>query len=300
MTLIALIAVCLFAYSALVVARVVMAPRARAAERLAQIDAYGFTAPALLDDATEHRSLIERLGSVVAGRVGRDELATTRSRLLGAGMYATSVETFMGYRALSVVLTPLLTIYFALASGFAPPLAMVAAVLGLATGWTLPQSYLARRARLRLDAIDHGMPELVDLLVVGVESGMGFSGAMRAASQRIEGPLGDELQLMLREQSLGATLTEALRHLLDRCDTPATRSFARTIIQGERLGVSIAQMMRSLAEEMRKRRKARAEELAHKAPVKILFPLVFFIFPSIFIIVLGPAAIRIVQGLGGA
>ena len=196
--------------------------------------------------------------------------------------------------------TPLFTLYLALGAHLSAPLAVCFVLLGVATGWILPQSYLARRARVRLDKIDRGMPELVDLLVVTVETGMGFSGAMRVASQRVEGPLGEELQLMLREQSLGATLSDALRHLLDRCDTPATRSFARTIIQGELLGVSIAQMMRSLAEEMRKRRKARAEELAHKAPVKILFPLVFFIFPAIFIIILAPAFIRIIQGLGGA
>ena len=300
MTLIALIAVGLFAYSALVVARLATAPRARAADRIAQIDAYGF-APQVHDaERTERRGPIEALGGLLAGRMGRAELATTRSRLLGAGMYGTSVDTFMGYRALSVVVVPLFALYLAVAAHSAPALGVCFVGLGAATGWTLPNSYLARRARLRLDAIDHGMPELVDLLVVGVESGMGFSGAMRAASQRVDGPLGDELQLMLREQSLGSTLSDALRHLLERCDTPATRSFARTIIQGERLGVSIAQMMRSLADEMRKRRKARAEELAHKAPVKILFPLVFCIFPAIFIIVLGPAIIRITDGLGGA
>ena len=299
MTLIALIAVALLAYSALVVARVVMAPRARAAARIAQIDAYGFTDGAVAVPETERRSLAEALGAALAPRLSRDQIATIRSRLLGAGMYRTSVDGFLGYRALSVVVTPLFTLYLALGAHLSTPIVVCFALLGAATGWILPQSFIARRARIRLDEIDRGMPELVDLLVVGVESGMGFSGAMRVASQRMDGPLGDELQLMLREQSLGATLSDALRHLLDRCDTPATRSFARTIIQGERLGVSIAQMMRSLAEEMRKRRKARAEELAHKAPVKILFPLVFLIFPAIFIVVLGPAFIRIVDQLGG-
>lgn len=299
MTLIAVIAVALIAYSALVIARLVMAPRARAAARIAQIDAYGFTDGGGVVPDMERRSIIEALGGALASRLSREQVATIRSRLLGAGMYETSVDRFLGYRALSVVLTPAFTLYLALGAHLSAPLAVCFMGLGIVTGWILPQAYIARRARIRLDEIDGGMPELVDLLVVGVESGMGFSGAMRVASQRVDGPLGDELQLMLREQSLGATLSDALRHLLDRCDTPATRSFARTIIQGERLGVSIAQMMRSLAEEMRKRRKARAEELAHKAPVKILFPLVFLIFPAIFIIVLGPAVIRIVGGLGG-
>lgn len=300
MTLLALTAVGLFAFAALMVTRAASTPRLRAAERLAQIDAYGFSGTAAVAPPAERRSLIAALGAIVAGRMSRDAVAMTRSRLLGAGMYSTSVEGFLGGRALGFVLTPLLIGYFAVASHFAPPMLAFVIVLSAVTGWTLPQSYVSRTARLRLDAIDAGMPELVDLLVVGVESGMGFAGAMRVASQRIDGPLGAELQLMLREQSLGATLTDALRNLLERCDTPATRSFVRTIVQGERLGVSIGQMMRSLAEEMRKRRKARAEELAHKAPVKILFPLVFLIFPSLFIVLLSPAVISIVKQFGGS
>ena len=300
MTFIALFAVALFAYSALHVARAAGAPRARSAARIAQIDAYGLPGGQVADVPAERRSLVELLGGLVAGRMNRDAVAVTRSRLLGAGLYGTSTETFLGYRVLSLVLTPLLTLYVGAGNNLRPGLLVLFVGLGAFSGWALPQAFIARRARLRLDKIDYGMPELVDLLVVGVESGMGFSGAMRAASQRIDGPLGEELQLMLREQTLGATLTDALRHLVDRCDTPATRSFSRTIVQGERLGVSIAQMMRSLAEEMRKRRKARAEELAHKAPVKILFPLVFLIFPSLFIVLLAPAVINIVHQFGGS
>jgi tight adherence protein C len=154
---------------------------------------------------------------------------------------------------------------------------------------------LNRRARLRLDRIDSEIPELVDLLLVGVEGGMGFNGAIRASSHRIEGPLGDELRLMLQQQSLGASSVESLDNLLKRCDTPAVHSLVKTIVQGERLGVSIGQLMRALAEEMRKRRKAAAEERAGKVPVKILFPLVFTILPAMFIILLTPAFANIVN-----
>jgi tight adherence protein C len=143
------------------------------------------------------------------------------------------------------------------------------------------------------------MPELVDLLLVGVESGMGLNGAMRVASARVPGPLGEEMLLVLRQQSLGASTNEALKNMLDRSDTPAMRSFVRTITQGERLGVSIGQMMRSLAEEMRKRRKAQAEEKAHKTPIKILFPLVFMILPSMFIVLLTPAILNMMKFFSG-
>ena len=298
--LLALSAVTLVAVAALVLTRAAVAPRARATERLAQIDAYGFATGAAAGGEPDDMKLTTRLGTALAGRLGRQSLASTRTSLLGAGMYGTSVETFLGYRVLSLLLTPAFMLYLGIGGHLTLPLLVGAVGLGALTGWTLPNAYIARRARKRLDLIDYGMPELVDLLVVGVESGMGFAGAMRIASARIDGPLGDELQLMLREQSLGATLTDALRNMLDRCDTPATRSFVRTIVQGERLGVSIGQMMRSLAEEMRKRRKSRAEELAHKAPVKILFPLVFLIFPALFIVLLSPAVITIVKQFGGS
>lgn len=300
MTFIALIAVGLIAYAALQVARVVSAPRMRAAARLAQIDAYGFETPTVAIDEEERRGLIATLGGLLQRQLNPAAVAVTRARLLGAGMYGTSVETFLGYRVLSMIITPLFMFYITTADKFSPVVVAGAVGLGALTGWSLPQAYISRRARLRLDRIDHGMPELVDLLVVGVESGMGFAGAMRAASQRIDGPLGEELQLVLREQTLGATLSDGLRHLLERCDTPATRSFVRTLVQGERLGVSIGQMMRSLADEMRKRRKARAEELAHKAPVKIMFPLVFLLFPAIFIVLLAPAVINITKQFGGS
>ncbi len=128
---------------------------------------------------------------------------------------------------------------------------------------------------MRLEQVDCEIPELVDLLLVGVEGGMGFNGAIRASSHRIDGPLGEELRLLLQQQSLGASSTEALENLLARCDTPAVHSLVKTIVQGERLGVSIGQLMRTLAEEMRKRRKASAEEKAGKVPVKVLIPLVF-------------------------
>ncbi len=299
MTPLVLIALALFAGSALLVARTVLAPRARAADRIAQIDAYGFAATATDPAATgERRSPVEAIGALIAGRLGRERLAAIRNELHGAGLFTTSAEEYLGYRALSVAGFPLMAVYVADAGGQSPAVVILSAVAGVVWGWLLPMAVVARRGRLRLERIDRAMPELVDLLVVGVESGMGLAGAMRAAALRTKGPLGDELKLMLREQSLGAAMPESLTHMLDRCDTPATRSFVRTIVQGERLGVSIGQMMRSLAEEMRKRRRARAEEIAQKAPVKMLFPLVFLIFPAMFVVLLGPAVISLAETLG--
>ena len=98
---------------------------------------------------------------------------------------------------------------------------------------------------------------------------------------------------------MGLSIEEALRNMLDRCETPAMRAFVRSVLQGEMLGVSIGQIMRNLADEMRKRRKAAAEERAQRAPIKILFPLIFMIFPAMFIVLLGPAAFSMIDAFGG-
>jgi tight adherence protein C len=156
-----------------------------------------------------------------------------------------------------------------------------------------------RRARRRLEDIDYELPELVDILVVTVEAGLGFAGSLQIASERIEGALGDELRLALQQQNMGLTTEEALRQMLERADTPAVRSFVRAVTQGESLGVSIGDILRSLANEMRKRRKSAAEERAQKAPIKILFPLVFMIFPAMFVILLGPAIFSFLDALAG-
>ena len=111
------------------------------------------------------------------------------------------------------------------------------------------------------------------------------------------GPLGVELRITLQEQRMGLTTNEALKGMLGRADTPGMRTFVRSVVQGETLGTSTGQIMRNLAIEMRKRRRQAAEERAHKAAIKILFPLVLLIFPAMFVIVLGPALFRIIDTL---
>jgi tight adherence protein C len=291
----ALLAIAFIGLSAALAARALTLPRLRAARSLDQIRDYGFmTADVQGVEEPEH-GLIEALGSMIAGPLGRSRVASVRRKLLAAGLHATSPERYLGLYALSVVFIPLILIWFAVSTKSPAGLAIMEIAVGIFIGCFLPQVMVNRRARERMQRIDYEIPELVDLLLVGVEGGMGFNGAIRAASHRIEGPLGEELLLMLQQQGLGASMTEALENMLGRCDTPAMHSLVRTVIQGERLGVSIGQLMRNLAEEMRKRRKAIAEETAGKTPIKILFPLVFVILPSMFIIVLTPAIANIVD-----
>ena len=157
---------------------------------------------------------------------------------------------------------------------------------------------LNRKTEQRHHEIDRELPELIDLLVVTVEAGIGFNGSLRLAAEELGGPLAQELRLTLQEQSMGLATTEALDNLAYRADTLGVKAFVRGISQGETLGVSISQILRNIADEMRKRRKALAEELAQKAPVKMLFPLIFLIFPAMFVVLLLPALLQISKSLG--
>jgi tight adherence protein C len=138
---------------------------------------------------------------------------------------------------------------------------------------------------------------LIDLLLATIEAGLGFAGSLQLVADRFDGPLGQELRLTLHEQSMGLSTERALSNLLERCDTPSVRAFVRAISQGESLGVSIGAMMRNLARETRKRRRQAANEKVQKAPVKMLFPLVFMIFPALLIVLLYPAIHQVLTQL---
>lgn len=275
--------------------------RGRTASLHALVGAYGFSAAGFtpaVEEGEAPKGPFAALGGLARDRMAPEKVAAVQRELLAAGDYETSVERILAQRVAAAIVIPPLFFYAGLISAGLPA-GLGLGLIGAYVGYAAPRVGLQRAARMRLEEVDKAMPELVDLLVVAVESGMGLAASMRVASARIDGPLGDELRLVLQEQGLGVNLPEALRHLLERCDTPAVRSFVTTIVQGERLGASIGTMMRALAVDMRKRRRAQAEEQAHKTPIKILFPLVLFIFPSLFLVLLGPAALSILEGFGG-
>jgi tight adherence protein C len=278
--------------------RVIGSPRARAAERLSQIQAYGFTAEATAapllpgTDTTPLAGLIARVGEFIARRFGQVRESDLRDELMAAGMYRTSPRTLLGYRALLAVMFAVVCILLAASRASTPVLVLLVAATA-AGGWMTPLVFVRRQARMRLTQIDRALPELIDMLVVTVEAGLALGGSLRVASREFSGPLHDELALTLQEQSMGLSLTDALTNLRQRCDTPAMRSFVRAVTQGEILGVSTGVIMRGLAIEMRKRRRASAEEQAQKAPITLLFPLVFLIFPTMFIVLLVPALFKL-------
>jgi tight adherence protein C len=276
--------------------------RVRSAAAVQNIDLYGFTGrteSVLLDAGAGSPvdDVVTRIGGVVATRFRGLDSVSVRRELIGAGLYNVTPRKFAGYRAIAVIAIPALVVW-ALATASVPTIvALLAGVLAVVIGWRAPLWIVQSRAKRRKLEIDLQLPELIDLLVVTVEAGVGFSESLRIASNRIGGALGQELRLTMQEQTMGLALNEALQNLLLRAETPGLRSFIRSVLQGETLGVSIGQILRNVAVEMRKRRRALAEERAQKAPIKILFPLVFMIFPAIFVIILAPAIYSILDTL---
>jgi tight adherence protein C len=284
----------------------VLSPSAdRRAQALPQIEKYGFrrrdreAGDAAGGMRERFDSLASRLGSAVGGRSSALDLGQIQAHLNAAGLYKTSPARFLGYRVLCTIGAPLLWVWFAITVGASPVLTVLATFIATAAGWFLPMQFVKDQAVRRLSEIDYQLPELIDLLVVTVEAGMGFVGSLQMAATRMSGALGSELQLTLQEQRFGLATNEALMNMLARCDTPSMRSFVRSVVQGETLGVSIGQIMRDLALEMRRRRRQSAEERAQKAPIKILFPLVFLIFPAMFVVLLGPALFLFFRAFGG-
>jgi len=303
MTLIAITALVLFGVVVALTLRALLLPRLQAADRIGQVEVYGYVSPTsstveTTDDGRTLRGLAVRVGQALARRypahLDEDEI---RRRLTAAGIYTLPPHAFAGARAMAAVVMPAVVAFCGSAFGAGFLVLVVGTGIGALLGWRLPDIALERRAKSRVAQIDRDMPELVDLLIVTIEAGVGFSGALQHASGRVTGPLGDELRLTTQENRMGLSTGECLSNMMARVDSPSMRSFVRSILQGEQLGVSIGQIMRNLAAEMRKRRRAVAEERAQKAPIKMLFPLVFLIFPSLFIVLLYPALVSIGEAL---
>jgi tight adherence protein C len=304
MILILLIGLALTGAAVALMGRALVMPRLRAAETLGQIDAYGFSAAQAVDQPrTPLLAGLDGVASFVGGLVARHfsglREAELKRKLMAAGLYRTAPRKFLGYQILCALCFPLTWIWTASSTGYPQAITAMGLILAFPIGWLAPLRIVRRRMDRRFAEIDYDLPELIDLLVVTVEAGMGLTGSLQTASHRMQGPLGDELRLALQEQTMGLSTNEALRNMLQRCDTPLMRSFVRSVLQGETLGVSIGQIMRDLATDMRKRRRQAAEEKAQKAPIKLLFPLVFLIFPAMFIVLLAPAVFSFLNALGG-
>jgi tight adherence protein C len=167
------------------------------------------------------------------------------------------------------------------------------AIMFAGGGFFLPDAVVTMLARRRKERIASELPDALDLLAVSVEAGLGFDGAISKLTEHMEGPLADEFALTLSEMRIGESRQAALKRLASRAESPEIGSFTRAIIQADQLGTSLGRILRVQAADARLRRQAAAEERAMKAPIKMLFPTVLFIFPAMFLVILGPALLNI-------
>jgi tight adherence protein C len=298
-----LIGIVFLGAAAALLARAITLSRVRITARVREIEVYGFNpGHQALRPARAFAGLRERL-STLAGRIGRSaqgegwRAPVAMRQLRGAGLYTISPDVFQGYRVMATVTVPSIILLDGALAGSFSILTVLLLVAAGALTWFGPALLVGTRAQKRWDLVDRDLPELIDLLTATIEAGLGFAGSMQLVADRFKGPLGQELRLTMREQNMGLSTERALENLLERCETPSVRAFVRAVSQGETLGVSVGAMMRNLAAETRKRRRQHANEKIQKAPVKMLFPLVFMVFPALLIVLLYPAVHQILTQL---
>ena len=210
------------------------------------------------------------------------------------------VADWLGIKAIGAIIGAIIFfLLFAVLNPLKMPF-LIGAMLGLVgavLGYTAPEFWLGGRVKKRQKAILLMIPDALDLLTISVRAGLGFDAALAKVVEKLKGPLSDEFRRALAEVRVGKARRDALRDIVPRTEVVPLTNFIGAIIQAEQLGVSISKVLQVQSEQLRIERRQRAEEQAAKAPIKMLFPLVGCIFPSLFIVILGPAIILIVINL---
>jgi tight adherence protein C len=221
----------------------------------------------------------------------KQSLESLSQLLMSAGMRNTSAQTFLAAKGIAagsgIVLGIAIGAFSSVTAVF-----VFASMLG-AVGYIAPAIVVSQRAKRRQSAIVRQLPDALDLLAVSVEAGLGFDGAVAKLTQYMSGPLPEEFELALGEMRIGESRSDALKKLAQRAGTPEVSSFVRSIVQADQLGTSLGRILRVQSTDTRLKRQAIAEERAMKAPIKMLFPTVAFIFPAMFIVILGPALLSL-------
>ncbi|MFL5673687.1 MAG: type II secretion system F family protein [Chloroflexota bacterium] len=262
-----------------------------------------------LEELELQQPFVERTLRPLVGRLSRSSSriasssvrATTEKRLALAGNPGDMrVADWLGVKAVGAIVGGILFFFlFAIVGllGFPFVIGALMAVVGAIFGYIAPEFWLGRKVKARQKAILMMIPDALDLLTISVRAGLGFDAALGKVVEKLAGPLSDEFRRALAEVRVGKARRDALRDIVARTEVVPLTNFIGAIIQAEQLGVSISKVLQVQSEQLRIERRQRAEEMAAKAPIKMLFPLVGCIFPSLFIVILGPAIILIVQNL---
>lgn len=207
------------------------------------------------------------------------------------------VTEFVGLKAgLAVVCGGFVFLLLALGGSSLMNMLLFPMAIG-AVAFMSPGIWLGRKVKARQKAIQMALPDAIDLLTISVEAGLGFDPALQRVTEKWDNELTYEFSRLLHEMRVGKSRREAMRELSGRCGVDDLNVFVSSIIQADHLGVSITQVLRTQSRQIRLRRRQRAEETAHKAPIKMLFPMVFLIFPAVYAVILGPAIPSILNGL---
>lgn len=232
------------------------------------------------------------------GSVLPASLLTKLERQLVMAGNPMTLNTFVGIWAACVLFMTGFILFAVITVGMTvgPLQAFMVLVFGI-VGWMLPRIWLSGRVKARQKEVVKSLPDALDLVTVCVEAGLGLDAALARVASWSDGPLADEITRMLRDITMGKLRREALIELTERLEVEELTSFVNSVIQAEQLGVGIAQVLRVQSEQIRTCRRQKAEKAAHEAAIKMLFPLVLFIFPAFILVILGPAGIRITQSL---
>lgn len=233
------------------------------------------------------------LGRRIAGRDAPDRIR--RKLDLAGNPPGWTVDRVLTWTVLGALAGVGVAGLFGLVLGVALPVLLLLVVVGAVAGFYAPGLLLYQRAYDRSEQVRRALPDAIDLLTISVEAGLGFDAAVQQVAQNTEGPLADELARMLREMQLGQGRSAALRGLADRSTVPELRAFVGAMVQADMLGIPVAQVLRVQSAEIRVKRRQRAEERAQQVPVKMTIPLIFCILPCLFVVVLGPAVLSIMD-----
>ena len=234
-----------------------------------------------------------RLGRRLSGGGAGDRIR--RKLELAGNPPGWSVDRVLSGKVLGAVAGFGIALVFSLMLGSSLSIRVVVVLGGLVVGFFAPNLYLYQKAYDRSLRMQRELPDAIDLLTISVESGLGFDAALQQVAKNTDGPLADEFARVLREMQIGQGRSEALRGLADRTNVPEVATFVSAMVQADAFGIPVGQVLRIQSHEIRIKRRQRAEEKAQQVPVKITIPLIFCILPTLFIAVMGPAVISIMD-----
>ena len=283
------------------VSEVVTMPQRRRATALKRAAAYGSARNDPEQELLRFKErvlvpAVERLAALALRVNPKASADAIGSRLIAAGLSSQITPAqFLAVKSGAALLGTLVAVVFGVTVAAIAGVVLVPVFAGL--GFFAPETFLTLKIKQRRERIRSELPDALDLLAVSVEAGLGLDGAIAKLTEHMEGALVDEFALTLSEMRVGESRPDALKKMAERVPAPELAAFVRSVLQADQLGISLGRILRVQAADSRLRRQAAAEERAMKAPIKMMFPTALFIFPAMFIVILGPAVLNFTHSL---